>query len=350
MRGEGIFQSDAEPESKQHWPERCPERFQDAEGGRKCFQRKGIFRTNAEPESKQHWSERCPERFRDAEGGRKSFQRRGHLSDQCGTQMEVNREMMRKNYACLALAALLAFGGAAPVYAVEQEGRDGWKAEFTGKAIESNFTSSAFAEEISGLEPGDTIRIQIAVKNSSKKGTDWYMSNEVLESLEDASPAAGGAYQYELSYQGSGETKVLYSSTSVGGENVSGAGEGLHEASDSLEQFFYLDHLSGGKEGTITLVVGLNGETQVASYQNTLARLRLNFAVEETAGNGGGSSSGGGNGGGSPTPGSAVYSPGAVQTGDPGGMAFWSALALLSGLLLLVCAVVSMRRERREEQ
>ena len=178
-------------------------------------------------------------------------------------------------------------------------------------------------------------------------------SNEVLESLEDASPAAGGAYQYELSYQGSGETKVLYSSTSVGGENVSGAGEGLHEASDSLEQFFYLDHLSGGKEGTITLVVGLNGETQVASYQNTLARLRLNFAVEETAGNGGGgggSSSGGGNGGGSPTPGSAVYSPGAVQTGDPGGMAFWSALALLSGLLLLVCAVVSMRRERREEQ
>ena len=313
----------------------------------------GIFQSDAEPESKQHWSERCPERFRDAEGGRKSFQRRGHLSDQCGTQMEVNREMMRKNYACLALAALLAFGGAAPVYAVEQEGKDGWKAEFTGKAIESNFTSSAFAEEISGLEPGDTIRIQIAVKNSSKKGTDWYMSNEVLESLEDASPAAGGAYQYELSYQGSGETKVLYSSTSVGGENVSGAGEGLHEASDSLEQFFYLDHLSGGKEGTITLVVGLNGETQVASYQNTLARLRLNFAVEETAGNGGGgggSSSGGGNEGGSPTPGSAVYSPGAVQTGDPGGMAFWSALALLSGLLLLVCAVVSMRRERREEQ
>ena len=126
MRGEGIFQSDAEPESKQHWPERCPEMF--------------------------------PEK--------------GYLSDQCGTLMEVKREMMRKKYACLALAALLAFGGAAPVYAVEQEGRDGWKAEFTGKAIESNFTSSAFAEEISGLEPGDTIRIQIAVKNSSKKGTD----------------------------------------------------------------------------------------------------------------------------------------------------------------------------------
>lgn len=261
--------------------------------------------------------------------------------------------MMKKKYACLALAALLSFGSAVPVHAVEREGRDGWKAEFTGKAIESNFTSSAFAEEISGLEPGDTIRIQIAVKNGSKKGTDWYMSNEVLQSLEDAGPAAGGAYRYELSYEGSGDPTVLYSSGSVGGEAVSGAGEGLHEATDSLEQFFYLDHLSGGQEGTITLVVGLNGETQVASYQNTLARLRLNFAVEETAGNGGGgggSSSSGGNGSGSPGPGSVIYSPGAVQTGDPGGAAFWSALALASGLLLLVCAVISLRRERREEQ
>ena len=257
---------------------------------------------------------------------------------------------MRKRYACLSLAALLSFGSAVPVYAVEQEGRDGWKAEFTGKAIESNFTSSTFAEEISGLEPGDTIRIKIAVKNSSENGTDWYMSNEVLESLEDASPAKGGAYQYELSYEGSKDSVVLYSSGSVGGENVSGAGEGLHEATDSLEQFFYLDHLDGGKEGYITLVVGLNGESQVASYQNTLARLRLNFAVEETAGNGGGGSSSGGGGDTSPSPGSAVYSPGAVQTGDPGGMALWSGLALVSGLLLLVCAVVSFRRERREEQ
>ncbi len=143
---------------------------------------------------------------------------------------------------------------------------------------------------------------------------------------------------------------ILYSSGSVGGETVTGAGEGLHEAADSLEQFFYLDHLDGGKEGYITLVVGLNGESQVASYQNTLARLRLNFAVEETAGNGGGNSSGGGGGNVSPSPGSAVYSPGAVQTGDPGGMALWSGLALVSGLLLLVCAVVSFRRERREER
>ena len=51
--------------------------------------------------------------------------------------------MMRKNYACLALAALLAFGGAAPVYAVEQEGRDGWKAEFTGKEIDYSKTYHA---------------------------------------------------------------------------------------------------------------------------------------------------------------------------------------------------------------
>ncbi len=49
----------------------------------------GIFQSDAEPESKQHWPERCPERFQDAEGGRKSFQRRGHLSDQCGTRIKT---------------------------------------------------------------------------------------------------------------------------------------------------------------------------------------------------------------------------------------------------------------------
>lgn len=258
---------------------------------------------------------------------------------------------MKKRYACLALAAFVLLGSAVPAQAVERQGKDGWKAEFTGNAIESNFTSQAFADEISDLEPSDTIRIRVAVKNSSKKGTDWYMSNEVLESLEDASPAKGGAYRYELSYKGSGETVLLYSSDSVGGESVSRAGEGLHEAADGLEQFLYLDRLASGEEGYITLVVGLDGESQVGSYQNTLARLRLNFAVEETAGNGGGGGSSSGGGGSTPpAPGSVIYSPGAVQTGDPGGMIFWSAVALVCGLLLLVFAVFSLKKEKRGDR
>lgn len=33
--------------------------------------------------------------------------------------------MMKKRYACLGLAALLSLGSAVPVYAVDQDGRDG---------------------------------------------------------------------------------------------------------------------------------------------------------------------------------------------------------------------------------
>lgn len=248
---------------------------------------------------------------------------------------------MKKRYSGLLLAACLLLGCACPVHAVEQQGKDGWKAEFTGKAIESNFSSQSLADEIFGLQPGDSVEIRVAVVNASGRSTDWYMSNEVLQSLEDSSPANGGAYQYVLTYHGSGDPAVLYSSEQVGGETVSSAGQGLHEATDNLEQFFYLDRLAKGEQGQITLRVSLNEETQGNSYQNTLARLQLNFAVEGTGGGGGRDKT-------VLTPGTAsvIYSPGAVQTGDPGGMVFWSAAALLAGLALVIIGVVSQKKSR----
>lgn len=248
---------------------------------------------------------------------------------------------MKKRIGCLILAALMLTGVAATALADDYKGKDGWKAEFTGGAIESNFTSSAFAEEITSLQPGDRIEIKIAVRNNSDRDTDWYMSNEVLQSLEDSSPAKGGAYTYVLTWQGSGEPNTLYSSESVGGESVSAAGTGLHEATDNLEQFFYLDHLKKGGEGYITLQVALNGETQGNSYQNTLARLQLNFAVE-------GSREGGrdsGDGGSTPP----VYSTGALKTGDPGGLVMWSVVALISGLALLICGVIYQKKSQGGE-
>lgn len=256
---------------------------------------------------------------------------------------------MKKRIGCLILTALMLTGAAATALAEEYKGKDGWKAEFTGSAIESNFTSSAFAEEITSLQPGDRIEIKIAVRNNSDRDTDWYMSNEVLQSLEDSSPAKGGAYTYILSWQGSGESNTLYSSESVGGESVSAAGTGLHEATDNLEQFFYLDRLTRGGEGYITLQVALNGETQGNSYQNTLARLQLNFAVEGVRGdNGGGGDNPGGKspGGGSERP---VYSSGALNTGDPGGLVMWSVIALISGLVLLICGVIYQKKSQGGE-
>ena len=246
---------------------------------------------------------------------------------------------MKKRYGCLALAALLLMGSAVTVQADEYKGKEGWEAKFTGKAIESNFTSQSFADEVAGLLPGDSIEIRIAVKNQSGSGTDWYMSNETVRSLEDGSQAGGGAYAYELIYEGEDSRETLFSSRSIGTE------EGLREATGTLDQFFYLDHLPEGGEGTVTLKVALDGETQGNSYQNTLARLQLNFAVEET---GGGSSRTRRESGSTASPGagSVVYSPGSVQTGDQSNLIFWSGAALVCGLLLLILGVISQKKIR----
>jgi hypothetical protein len=266
---------------------------------------------------------------------------------------------MKKRYGGLALAILLMVGSTLTVHAEDYEGKAGWKAEFTGNAIDSNFTSQSFADEIKFLQPGDSIVIRVAVKNGSQSDTDWYMSNEVLQSLEDSSPAKGGAYTYELTWKGTGDPATLYNSESVGGEKNNADRQGLHEVTDNLEQFFYLDHLAKGEEGIITLKVALNGETQGNNYQNTLARLQLNFAVEGSAGDDGG--------GGrhivreiqkyiqgedrsvildEATPKAITYSPGVVRTGDTSRLMFWSVMALVSGLGLLICTVFFQKKRR----
>lgn len=248
---------------------------------------------------------------------------------------------MKRRFGCLALAAFLLMGSAVTVQADEYKGREGWEAKFTGEAIESNFTSQSFADEVAGLLPGDSIEIRIAVKNQSGSGTDWYMSNETVKSLEDGSQAGGGAYTYELIYEGKDGTTTLFSSKSIGTE------DGLREATDTLDQFFYLDHLSEGGQGTVALKVTLDGETQGNVYQNTLARLQLNFAVEKSAGGGGSTRTKRETGSAASLgPGSAVYSPGAVQTGDQSNMMFWSAAALICGLLLLILGVISQKKIR----
>ena len=61
---------------------------------------------------------------------------------------------------------------------------------------------------------------------------------------------------------------------------MSKAGEGLHEATDALEEWFYLDTLAKDQGGVLTLRVALDGETQGNDYQDTLAELQMQFAVE----------------------------------------------------------------------
>lgn len=186
------------------------------------------------------------------------------------------------------LAALFLIAAIAPaqyVSAEEVAGENDWSVSFTeDKKMVSNFKTSDIDDKIYGMQPGDTATITLKLSNENEETTDWYMTNKVLRSLEGTTndkETSGGAYTYRLVYTGpSGEERVLFDSDTVGGDEVSPAGEGLKEATDALEDYFYLDQLTTDQSGQIDLVVGLEGETQGNDYQDTLADLQMNFAVE----------------------------------------------------------------------
>lgn len=153
-----------------------------------------------------------------------------------------------------------------------------------GKMAEENFNVD---QVFAGLEPGDDAVYYVNIHNRNSNTTRWYMSNSVLKSLEDGYAIGGGAYTYRLTYTGpKGNSTTIYDSSRVGGEVQPGDLVGLHEATSNLEDFFFLDTLNSGENGMVTLYVALEGETQDNSYQNTAARIQMNFAVEVTNPNG----------------------------------------------------------------
>ncbi len=253
--------------------------------------------------------------------------------------------------ASFGLTAVLSLGLAfSPVTGVNAEtyyGDPDWHVAFTSEEkMDSNFHTSDLDEAIRGLQPGDNAIITLALENRHQETTDWYMTNEVLYSLEDRSANAateGGAYTYRLTYTDkNGEVTVLFDSDTVGGDTISEAGEGLHEATDALAEYFYLDTLVQGQSGTITLEVALDGETQGNDYQDTLADLQMNFAVELSHTTPG-----------TPTTtdrphtgdGSNPSNP--VKTGDETNLLLIFGIMGGSGLVLLILAIVCVRRNRR---
>lgn len=177
-------------------------------------------------------------------------------------------------------AAILMIGGPA-AYAETHYGGSDWQVTFTDK-LEENFGSGEIADVLGELYPGDNAIITIKLVNSNVKTTDWYMRNEVIKSMEDGSTVAeGGAYTYKLTYKDkNGSVKTLFDSDTVGGDNTGSIGEGLHGATGALKDYFYLDTLATNQSGVVTLEVKLEGETFTDNYQNTLADIQMNFAVE----------------------------------------------------------------------
>ena len=205
------------------------------------------------------------------------------------------------------------------------------------------------------LQPGDDITITLNLKNDNASAANWYMTNEVLQSLEETagSGASGGAYEYELTYTDpAGAREVLFTSDTVGGENSSSR-VGLKAATSGLEDFLYLDTLSPGQRGVVTLRVALDGETQGNDYQNTLASLQMNFAVDTTTVNNqtvtrvvdenGNPILVDDNGG-------SHARTGIVRTGDENNLLPYVAAAGVSGLLLLILAIIGIKERKKAEK
>ena len=256
---------------------------------------------------------------------------------------------MRKSALCLVMGLILAMGIPETVRAEDYQGTSGWLAEFDGSRIVSNFTRAEVADEFTRVLPGDSVEMNVSVKNSHNGQTDWYMTNEVIQTLEDAKASAeGGAYEYRLSYiDSAGDENVLYNSDTVGGETAADGLEGLHEIAGSAEQYFYLDRLEEGESGRVKLWIRVDGEKQGNGYQLTLAELRLNFAVEEvpeaqtrtevhhrekTVNSG------------------VVRTVTTVQTGDAARLMLWSGVALACAVVLTGAAVFLWKKDRKKEE
>ena len=153
-----------------------------------------------------------------------------------------------------------------------------------GGDMTDDYSSSEYISRVSGMQPGDSITFEVVTRHENDTTADWYLTNEVVKSLEEGD-AQGSAYGYLLAYEGpagSENSRTLYESTHVGGDSS----EGLAEATNALdsEDYLFLDTLRKGQEGKVTLTVTLDGDTESNAYFNTLARVKMAFAVEENVG------------------------------------------------------------------
>lgn len=154
-----------------------------------------------------------------------------------------------------------------------------WRVVFKDKKLTSNYDSATINAALRGMQPGDDAVLEFTLVNDYNQTVGWWASNDIIKSFEESSVASGGAYGYALEYVDPNSNRtVLYSSESVGGENQTFIG--LHGATDALNNRFYLGEIPAGKTAVVRVKVSLDGETQNNSYQDTLASLQINFAVE----------------------------------------------------------------------
>ena len=248
--------------------------------------------------------------------------------------------MRRMRRICILAAALITAVGmmSAGVFAESQK-IDG-SCYYDGSDIVSDFDSGQVATAVTNLQPGDDVSFTVKYTNKSNESTDWYMSNKVLQTLEKANnakkvegtgQAENGGYTYQLIHtDNNGNSNVLFDNSKVGGEAKPLNMQGLEQATNALDEWFYIQTLAKGESGVVTLKVAFEGETEVNDYMDTKGEVMIKFAVE-------------------PTPKTAAktkhYKGNGVATGDSANLWPWILAMLAAGLLLLLLALRSRRKD-----
>ena len=244
---------------------------------------------------------------------------------------------MKRNKITSLLLALVMVAAMCQMAFANDYSAKGGTYRFNGKDIVATGATSVNDQINSLVEPGDTVTIDLTYTNDTGDVTEWYMENTVIDTLE-AAGAANGGYTYQLTNVGPDGTRTeIFNSDAVGGTNSpAGAGEGLKQATNATsgqyesQNYFFIQELAAGQSGHTELKVSLDGESQINSYQDKNAEIEFSYAVEKK--------------------GTAdVYNHvrKTVRTGDET-MIILPAAAFLGALLLLILAVRSRRKDRKE--
>ena len=203
-----------------------------------------------------------------------------------------------------------------------------WNVTYSAeKQMVSDYNQESVNQALSHMQPGDSFTMKVNLRNLSDTSTDWYMTSEAIKTLEEGASASGGAYTYN--------GNEIYRSNTVGGDNS----QGFKEISGVTGKWFYVATLGSGDTGVVSIEMSLDGETQDNAYMNTLGKLNVAFAVEDSTGSTAGQpvpdgdDNGNGDGAGSTLP----------KTMDQVLMVLY----IVGIVAALVCTIVSLRSLRK---
>ena len=188
--------------------------------------------------------------------------------------------MKRRFMMILALTMALVIGLTSGVFAESKE-VTGY-CYFDGDEIVSDFDSDIVVKTVRGLEPGDEVTFKVKFENQYPATTHWYMRNEALKTLEESyDRTQNGGYTYRLTHYGpNGEKQVLFDNSEVGGEAKPADMEGLHQATNALDEWFFIQDLKEDQHGFTELYVKFDGDSEVNDYMDTAGKLLVAYAVE----------------------------------------------------------------------